>query len=130
MTHYQALYGRLPPLIPTCLEGLSPVHKVDQTLRHRDKLLHQLKTNLEISRNQMKQQVDSKRRDIQFKVGDQVLLKFHPYCQQTIIKRGHQKLSSHYYGPYPILEKIGAVSIPPAIATYSSNSSRVPCLFS
>ena len=55
MTPYQALYGRLPPLIPAYLEGLSPVHEVDQTLLHRDELLHQLKTNLEISMNRMKQ---------------------------------------------------------------------------
>ncbi|RVW24529.1 Transposon Ty3-I Gag-Pol polyprotein [Vitis vinifera] len=55
MTPYQALYGRLPPLIPAYPEGLSPVHEVDQTLLHRDELLHQLKTNLEISMNRMKQ---------------------------------------------------------------------------
>ncbi|KAL6348238.1 hypothetical protein AAG906_005529 [Vitis piasezkii] len=110
MTPYQALYGRLPPLIPAYPEGLSPVHEVDQTLLHRDELLHQLKTNLEISMNRMKQQADSKRRDIQFAVGDQVLLKLHPYRQQTVFKRAHQKLSSRYYGPYPILEKIGAVA--------------------
>ena len=110
MTPYQALYGRLPPLIPAYLEGLSLVHEVDQMLLHRDKLLHQLKTNLEISMNRMKQQADSKRRDIQFAVGDQVLLKLHPYRQQTVFKRAHQKLSSRYYGPYPILEKIGAVA--------------------
>lgn len=110
MTPYQALYGRLPPLIPAYPEGLSQVHEVDQTLLHRDELLHQLKTNLEISMNRMKQQADSKRRDIQFEVGDQVLLKLHPYRQQTVFKRAHQKLSSRYYGPYPILEKIGAVA--------------------
>ncbi|WKA08976.1 hypothetical protein VitviT2T_026656 [Vitis vinifera] len=110
MTPYQALYGRLPPLIPAYPDGLSPVHEVDQTLLHRDELLHQLKTNLEISMNRMKQQANSKRRDIQFAVGDQVLLKLHPYRQQTVFKRAHQKLSSRYYGPYPILEKIGAVA--------------------
>ncbi|RVW14863.1 Transposon Tf2-11 polyprotein [Vitis vinifera] len=110
MTPYQALYGRLPPLIPAYPEGLSPVHEVDQTLLHCDELFHQLKTNLEISMNRMKQQADSKRRDIQFTVGDQVLLKLRPYRQQTVFKRAHQKLSSRYYGPYPILEKIGAVA--------------------
>ncbi|RVW74046.1 hypothetical protein CK203_056399 [Vitis vinifera] len=86
-------------------EGLSPVHEVDQTLLHRDELLHQLKTNLEISMNRMKQQADSKRRDIQFAVGDQVLLKLRPYRQQTVFKRAHQKLSSRYYGPYPFWRK-------------------------
>ncbi|KAL6321898.1 hypothetical protein AAG906_035606 [Vitis piasezkii] len=81
MTPYQALYGRLPPLIPAYPEGLSPVHEVDQTLLHRDELLHQLKTNLEISMNRMKQQVDSSE-EISCSVGDQVLLKLHPYRQE------------------------------------------------
>ncbi|KAE8676919.1 hypothetical protein F3Y22_tig00111569pilonHSYRG00069 [Hibiscus syriacus] len=70
MTPYQALYGRLPPLLPAYPEGLSPVHEVDQMLLHHDELLHQLKTNLEISMNRMRQQADSNRRDIQFKRGD------------------------------------------------------------
>lgn len=46
MTPYQALYRCLPPFIPAYLEGLSPIHEVDQMLLHRDELLHQLKTNL------------------------------------------------------------------------------------
>ncbi|KAE8698903.1 hypothetical protein F3Y22_tig00110597pilonHSYRG01056 [Hibiscus syriacus] len=110
MTPYQALYGRLSLLLPAYPEGLSPVHEVDQTFMHRDELLHKLKTNLEISMNRMKQQADSKRRDTQFEVGDRVLLKLHQYRQQTVFKRAHKKLSSRYYGPYPILEKIRVVA--------------------
>ena len=129
MTPYQALYGRLPPLIPAYPEGLSPVHEVDQTLLHRDELLHQLKTNLEISMNRMKQHADSKRRDIQFEVGDQVLLKLHPYRQQTVFKRAHQKIIQPLLWTLSYFGENRSSSIPPAIATYSSNSPRVPCLF-
>jgi hypothetical protein len=39
MTPFQALYGRLPPTIPSYNEGLSPVHEVDQQLQDRDELL-------------------------------------------------------------------------------------------
>ncbi|KAA8542122.1 hypothetical protein F0562_023274 [Nyssa sinensis] len=110
MTPFQALYGRLPPSIPTYNEGLSPVHEVDQQLLNRDELLRHLKTNLEKSVTRMKHMADKKRRDISFEPGDQVLLKLHPYRQQTAFKRVHQKLASRFYGPYPILEKIGAVA--------------------
>lgn len=110
MTPFQALYGRLPPTIPSYNEGLSPVHEVDQQLRNRDELLQQLKANLTRSVNRMKQLADKKRRDMSFEVGERVLLRLHPYRQQTVFKRVHQKLASRFYGPYEILEKIGPVA--------------------
>ena len=91
-------------------DGFSRVHEVDQQLITRDELLRQLKANLERSMNRMKQMADKKRRDISFDVGERVLLKLHPYRQQTVFKRVHQKLASRFYGPYQILEKIGPVS--------------------
>jgi len=110
MTPFQALYGRLPPSIPLYTEGLSVVHEVDQHFLHRDALLKQLKTNLETSVNCMKQMVDCKRKDVSFEVGSWVLLKLHPYHQQTTFKRVHQKLANCFYGPYLILEKCGPVA--------------------
>jgi hypothetical protein len=79
MTPFQALYGLLPPTIPSYHDGLSPVHQVDQQLQERDELLQQLKINLARSINRMKQLADKKRRDVSFDVGDLVLLKLHPY---------------------------------------------------
>lgn len=110
MTPFQALYGRLPPSIPTYKDGLSLVHEVDQQLITRDELLRQLKANLDRSVNRMKQMADKKRRDISFDIGERVLLKLHPYRQQTVFKLVHQKLASRFYGPYHILEKIGPVA--------------------
>jgi len=110
MTPFQALYGRLPPSIPLYTEGLSTVHEVDQHLLHRDALLKQLKTNLAVSVNRMKQMADRKRKDVSFEVGSLVLLKLHPYRQQTAFKRVHQKLANRYYGPYLVLEKCGPVA--------------------
>ena len=93
MTPFQALYGRLPPQIPSYHNGMSPVHEVDQSLEARDELLRQLKINLETSINRMKQIADQKRRDVSFEVGDLVFLKLHPYRQQTTFKRAHPEAS-------------------------------------
>ncbi|KAA8538683.1 hypothetical protein F0562_028291 [Nyssa sinensis] len=66
--------------------------------------------NLETSINRMKRTADQRRRDVTFEVGDMVFLKLHPYRQQSIFKRVHQKLASRFYRPYPIVQKIGAVA--------------------
>ncbi|KAL5769827.1 hypothetical protein ACOSP7_013981 [Xanthoceras sorbifolium] len=110
MTPFQALYGRPPPTIPHYNEGHCQVNEVDSSLTSRDALLRHLKENLHAANNRMKQQADSKRRDIEYHVGDCVFLKLHPYRRQTVFKRGYQKLASRFYGPYQIEERIGNVA--------------------
>jgi hypothetical protein len=58
----------------------------------------------------MKQMADQKRSDIAFNINEWVLLKLYPYRQQTVFKYVHQKITSCFYGPYQILEKIGHVA--------------------
>ena len=86
MTPFQALYGRLPPTIPHYLMGTTPIHAVDQNLASRDAILRQLKTNLHVATNRMKQVANSKRRNIEYQVGDMVFLKLQPYRQQSVFK--------------------------------------------
>ncbi|KAL5779345.1 hypothetical protein ACOSQ2_010082 [Xanthoceras sorbifolium] len=110
MTLFQALYGRLPPNISHYEVGSSTVNEVDQALLSRDVILKQLKTNLHVVVNRMKQVADSKRRDVEYQVGDSVFLKLHPYRQQTVFKRAYQKLANRFCGPYLIEEKIEKVA--------------------
>ena len=86
MTPFQALYCRLPPSIPLYFDRLSQLNEVDQSLLHRDELLQHLKKNLDMAANRMKQIADKKRRNVEFQAGDMVLLKLHPYHQQTAFK--------------------------------------------
>ena len=88
MTPFQILYGRPPPTIPHYNEGFCPIQEVDKTLASRDAVLRQLKTNLHSANNRMKQQADSKRRDIDFQVGGMVFLRLHPYQQHFVFDAG------------------------------------------
>jgi translation initiation factor IF-1 len=107
MTPYQALYGRPPPSLPAYFDGATPVHEVEQTLLHRDELLLQLKQHLATATNRMKQTADKKRRDVSFNEGDMVFLRLQPYRQSSAFKRVHQKLATRFFGPYPIIQKVG-----------------------
>ena len=110
MTPFQALYGRLSPPILLHFDGLSRVHEVDQSLLHRDELLQHLKKNLDMAVNRMKQMANKKRRGVEFQAGNMVLLKLHPYHQQTAFKRVHKKLANKFYDPYLIEKKVRNVA--------------------
>ena len=52
---------------------------------------------------------DRKRKELKFKVGDEVYLKLRPYRQCSLARKKWEKLAPKYYGPYKIIEEIGEV---------------------
>lgn len=58
----------------------------------------------------MKYFADTKRQEVQFKVGDMVLVKLRPWRQTTVTGVVQSKLGKRYYGPFCVLEKIGPVA--------------------
>ena len=83
---------------------------VDRSLSAREAAIKLLKFYLQRAINTMKQQADKKRTDRNFIVGDLAYVKLQPYRQSTVVNRRCLKLSAKYFGPYRILEKIGAVA--------------------
>lgn len=75
MTPYQALYGKLPPTILPCVSGSSNITSLDEMLVDRDALIRKFKKNLEVSKARVELQANRKRRELEFVVGDLVLLK-------------------------------------------------------
>ncbi|KAA0035725.1 Retrotransposable element Tf2 [Cucumis melo var. makuwa] len=71
-----------------------------------------LKENLCIAQNRMKKMADLKRRELKFKVGDEVYLKLRPYRKHSLSRKECEKLVPKYYGPYKIKEEIGEVTYP------------------
>lgn len=58
----------------------------------------------------MKHYVDTKRKFAEFKVGVMVLVKLQPYRKHSLSLHQNQKLGLRYFGPFPILERIGDVA--------------------
>jgi hypothetical protein len=73
-TPFQGVYGRQPPAPLKYETGTSHVAAVDVQLRDRDEFLQQIWERLLLSQDAMKAQSDSKRRALEFAIGDWVWL--------------------------------------------------------
>ncbi|KAL9408680.1 hypothetical protein AB3S75_047126 [Citrus x aurantiifolia] len=101
MSHFQALFGQPPLAIPPYSKGPTSIQALDETLSERDALLRSLKENLRQAQRRMIQKTNGHKHEAQFAVGDQVLVKLQPYCQNTVASRSCQKLAKRYYGHFP-----------------------------
>ncbi|MCH92481.1 hypothetical protein A2U01_0013421 [Trifolium medium] len=110
MTPFKALYGREPPTLNRYVTDNNDPPDVQQQLYDRDALLTQLRANLNKAQQHMKHYANKKRKDVQFKVGDEVLVKLQPYKQHSVSLRKNHKLSMRYFGPFKVVAKVGAVA--------------------
>lgn len=110
MTPFKALYGRDPPVLFRGDTYPCRVPEVQAMTQERDLLLDSLRQNLLKAQQRMKTQADKGRREVQFQIGDWVYLKVQPYRFKSLARKRNEKLSPRFYGPYQILEKIGAVA--------------------
>ena len=76
----------------------------------RDEAIRQLKSHLHRAQDRMKAQGDKHRVDRSFEVGEWVFVKLRAHRQNSVVTRINAKLAARYYGPYPIVERIGAVA--------------------
>lgn len=73
-------------------------------------MIRQIKNNLAQSQARMKKYADQNRSGRNYEVGDMVYLKMQPYRLAAFGLRQSLKLTSKLYGPFRILQKVGALT--------------------
>lgn len=107
---FKAFYGYEANSGVTVPALLSRASEVVDFIQDREAHLANLQKHLAVAQNRMKLQADKHRTDRQFQVGELVLLKLQPYIQHSVVSRPFPKLSYKFFGPYRILEKLGAAA--------------------
>ena len=106
MSPFQALYGCLPPTIPPYSRDSTSIQALDELLLERDALLYSLKETLHQTQHRMSQKANAHRRELQFAVGDKVLVKLKSYRQSIVASSLCHKLAKRYYGPFSMLARV------------------------
>lgn len=110
MTPFKAVYGRDPPVLVKYDTATADPPTLQNLLTERDTTLQILKVNLHRAQQVMKKYADAKRKFAEFQMGDMVLVKLQPYRQHSVSLHQNQKLGLRYFGPFPVIEKIGDVA--------------------
>ncbi|KAJ0442677.1 putative nucleotidyltransferase, Ribonuclease H [Helianthus annuus] len=109
-TPFSVVYGRDPPPLSPYVAGETKNADLEHQLIDRDDMLKILRSNLSKAQDRMRNQANTRRRELSFQEGDYVFLKIQPYRQKSLAKRRYEKLSPRFYGPYRVSRKVGPVA--------------------
>ena len=112
MAPYEALYGRRcrspihwdevgekKILDPTAIPWIEEAQEKVKLIRER----------LQVAQSRQKSYADTRRKDLEFEVGDKVFLRVKPLKGGVVSKKG-KKLKPRYIGPFEILKRVGLVA--------------------
>ncbi|KAA3479903.1 DNA/RNA polymerases superfamily protein [Gossypium australe] len=109
MAPYEALYGRKcrTPLFWTELNE-NKLHRVD-LIKDSEQKVKLIRDYLKTASDRQKSYADLKQKDIEFEIGDKVILKVSPW-KKVLRFRRKGKLSPRFIGPYEIIERVEPVA--------------------
>jgi hypothetical protein len=107
---FEVIYGRSPRYFGITATSSIASTDIQQWLDARQLILASVRQHLLRMQQRMKHQADKHRSERTFAVSDLVFLKLQPYLQSTVVRRGNQKLSFKFFGPFRILERVGTVA--------------------
>nr|GEV81652.1 putative reverse transcriptase domain-containing protein [Tanacetum cinerariifolium] len=106
---FEALYGR-KCRSPVCWSEVGDAQLTGpELIRETTEMIVQIKNRLLAARSRQKSYAHVRRKPLDFKVGDRVMLKVSPW-KGMIRFRKRVKLSPRYIGPFKILSRIGLVA--------------------
>ncbi|GJX49000.1 putative reverse transcriptase domain-containing protein [Tanacetum coccineum] len=105
---FGALYGR-KCRSPVCQSEIGDVQLTGpEMIRETTGMIVQIKNRLLATHSRQKSYADVRRKPLEFKVGDKVMLKVSPW--KGVVRFGKRgKLSPRYIGPFKILSRVGPV---------------------
>ncbi|XP_074265877.1 uncharacterized protein LOC141588329 [Silene latifolia] len=118
MAPFEALYGR-KCRSPVCWDDSTEVVVLGpQMIQDMIEQIQVIRQKMKAAQDRQKSYADLRRSDIEFEVGDKVLLKVSP--MRGVMRFGKRgKLSPKFIGPYEILNRVGEVAyrlaLPPAL---------------
>nr|GEX56406.1 putative reverse transcriptase domain-containing protein [Tanacetum cinerariifolium] len=102
------LWQALQKMLGTKLNMSTAYHPGTDGQRDYKKIF-QIKERLKTARSRQKSYADKRRKPLEFKVGDRVLLKVSPW--KGVVQFGKKgKLAPQYVGPFEIVERVGQVA--------------------
>lgn len=110
VTPFEVTFGKKPPNFPHYIAGTAKVDAVDDMLSQREKVFALLRRKLTKAQARMKEVADKRRRELEFAVGDWVLVKLRPRRQISVTETTYSKLTKMYYGPFQITARMGKVA--------------------
>jgi hypothetical protein len=109
-TPFELLYGRHPRYFGVVAADSIASADVQDWLRERELVMASVKQHLLRMQQRMKYQADKHRRERKFAVGDKVFLRLQLYLQSSVAVRANHKLAFKFFGPFFVMERIGAVA--------------------
>lgn len=110
LTPFEVLYGHPPRHFGICDPLKCSVPDLQEWLQDRHSLTKLIQQHLLRAQQRMKAQADAKRTKREFQVNDMVYLKLQPHIQSSVASRSNQKLAFKYFGPFKVLQRVGAVA--------------------
>ncbi|KAL6225622.1 hypothetical protein ACLB2K_004471 [Fragaria x ananassa] len=125
MAPFEALYGRTCRT-PLCwAEVGEAVLPGPDIIKESVEVVASIKDRLKAAQSRQKSYADRHRRNVEFQIGDRVLLKVSPMRGVICFGKKIAKLSPRFIGPFQIIEKVGTVAYRLDLPQYLSNMHNV-----